>query len=333
VLPRRYLVLMLVPVGLIVIGTSGYTILEPKYTVFDALYLTVMTVTTVGFGEIPHELSVRGRVFTLFLMLGGIFTLFYAAGELIRAIVSGEVRTALGRYRMEQSLARLDHHVIICGYGRMGRLVCREFDAKGVAFVVIEKEADVLVDFRMKHGIALAGDASDDEVLKQAGVGRARALVSVVGEDAGNLFITMSARLLNDRLFIVSRAEDEEAEHKLQRAGANRVVSPYAIGGARVAGAVLRPAVVDFIELATRSGHLELQIEETQIAASSRLVGTTLKESQLRQDYGIIIVAIKKPAGTMVFNPPSDARIEAGDVLITLGHRQQLDQLESLARA
>ncbi|OAI45116.1 hypothetical protein AYO44_13075 [Planctomycetaceae bacterium SCGC AG-212-F19] len=330
-LARRYLLLLLFPVGLIAFGTVGYAVLEPEYTLFDGLYMTVTTVTTVGFGEV-HKLSTRGRAFTIFLMLGGIFTLFYAAGELIRAIVSGEVRMALGRYRMEQSLGRLNYHIIVCGFGRMGRLVCREFNSKGVPFVVIEQEPELLADFNLEHGIAMPGDAATDDVLQRAGVDRARALVAVLGSNADNLYITMSARLLNERLFIVSRSEDEASEEKLRRAGANRVVSPYAIGGSRVANAVLRPAVVDFIELATRSEHMELQIEETLITPGSKLVGTTLKESQLRQEFGIIIVAIKKAGGGMVFNPPSDARIEANDVLITLGHRHQLDQLEALAR-
>jgi voltage-gated potassium channel len=331
VLPRRYLLLLLIPVGLIAFGTAGYYILEPDYTLFDGLYMTVTTISTVGYGEV-HKLHTIGRVFTIFLILGGVFTLFYTAGEMIRAIVSGEVRTALGRYRMEQSLGRFNQHVIVCGFGRMGRLVCREFHSQGIPFVVIEENAQLLADFNMPNAIALPGDATSDDVLTRAGVGRARALVAVLGSTADNLYITMSARLLNEKLFIVSRSEDETSEEKLRRAGANRVVSPYAIGGSRVAGAVLRPTVVDFIELATRSEHMELQIEETLITPSSKLVGTMLKESHLRQEFGIIIVAIKKAAGSMVFNPPSDARIEAGDILITLGHRQQLDQLEAMAR-
>ena len=330
-LPRRYLLLLLIPTGLIAFGTIGYTVLEEKYTVFDSLYMTVSTLTTVGFGEV-HPLSNRGRAFTIILMLSGVFTLFYAAGEIIRAIVSGEVRTALGKQRMEQSLSRLNQHVIVCGYGRMGRLVCREFEAQSVPYVVIERHTELLAEFPPKQGIGLPGDATLDEVLKQAAVARARALVSVVGSDADNLYITMTARLLNERLFIVARAEAEQAEQKLLRAGANRVVSPYAIGGIRVAGAVLRPAVVDFIELATRTGHLELQIEETQIAPASRLIGRTLRDSQLRQEFGVIIVAIKKVSGTMIFNPPSEATMENGDILITLGNRQQLDQLEILAK-
>jgi voltage-gated potassium channel len=186
--------------------------------------------------------------------------------------------------------------------------------------------------FSFEGGIALHGDATSDEILSKVGVERARALVTLVGSDADNLFITMSARLMSDRLFIVARAEDERAEQKLLRAGANRVISPYVIGGSRVAQAVLRPTVVDFIELATRTEHLEIQLEETQIAAASSLAGKRLHESQLRQQFGIIIVAIKTASGRMVFNPPGDAVIEPNDILIVLGNRQQLDQLEKMAR-
>ena len=167
--------------------------------------------------------------------------------------------------------------------------------------------------------------------MRKAGVERARALVTAAASDADNLFITMSARFLNDKMLIVSRAEEEETERKLLRAGASRVVSPYVIGGQRVAQAVLRPAVLDFLELATRSQHLELQIEEAAVGEGSGLADATIRDSQLRQDLGIIVVAIKKPDGRMVFNPAPELAIAAGDVLIAMGHRQQLDRLEELA--
>lgn len=328
-LPRRFQILLLIPVVLILSGTLGYYVLEPQYTWLDALYMTMMTVTTVGYGE-PHKLSDAGRVFTIFLMLGGVFTLFYVMGEIIRAIVSGEVKVIMGRQQMEQALSRLNRHLIVCGFGRMGQLVCREFAAQKMPFVVIESSSDLLENFKVAHGIPLHGDATSDEVLRLAGVERARALVTVVGSDADNLFITMSARLLNDRLLIVARAGDEQCEKKLLRAGANRVISPYVIGGAVVARAVLRPHVLDFIELATRTEHLELQIEEVRVAPGSRLAGVALRDSHVRRELGITIVAVKKPSGQMVFNPPPDAVLEAGDILITLGRRQQLDQLEKL---
>lgn len=330
-LPRRYLLLLLVPTFLVGGGTLGYYFIEEDYSLFDALYMTVITLTTVGYGEV-HPLSLRGRAFTIFLLLGGVFTLFYVATEMIRGIISGEVQGHLGRRRMERSLAKLENHLIICGYGRMGKLVCREFSRQGLAFVVIDRREEVLRDFDLANGIALNGDATSDEVLRRAGVERARALVTTTASDADNLYVTMSARLLNERLFIVARAEGEPAEQKLLRAGANRVVAPYAIGGFRVAQAVLRPTVLDFIELATRTEHLDLQIEETRVAPGSRLAGVTLRDSTMRQELGIIVVAIKKEAGHVIYNPTGDAVMEAGDTLIALGRRPQLDQLEALAR-
>ncbi len=316
---------------LVAIGTLGYFLIEPNYSLFDALYMTVITLTTVGYEEV-HRLSFWGRVFTIFLLLGGVFTLFFTATELVRLVVSGELQEYLGRRYVSRALAGMDNHIIVCGYGRMGRFVCQEFSKQGLPFVVIDRRAELLQAFQLPHGIALVGDATSDEVLKEAGITRARALVTVVPEDADNLFITMSARLLNEKLFIVARAEADLAERKLSRAGANRVVAPYALGGFRVAQAVLRPTVVDFIELATRTEHLELQIEETHIDEGSPLAGATLLESRVRQDLGVMIVAIKKPQGNMQYNPPGDAVMAAGDVLIALGHRQQLDQLEGLAK-
>ena len=329
VLPlRRLLLLLLVPNILLIVGTLGFHFLE-DWSFFDSLYMTINTLTTLGFGEGPA--SVAGRTFTMFLALGGIFTLFYTATELIRAVVGGEVQDIMGRQHMERSLTALHDHLIICGFGRMGRLVCQQFAKHKLPFVVIERQAALLEGFAMAHGIPLHGDATSDEMLKRAGIERARSLVTVVASDADNLYITMSGRLLNEKLFIVARAEDSGSEQKLLRAGANRVVSPYQIGGTRVAQAVLRPAVVDFLELATEQTHVDLQIEETRISNRSPLVGSTLKDSRLRQDLGVIVLAIKKPSGRMVFNPPHDAPLEAGDILIAIGDQEHLGRLEALA--
>jgi voltage-gated potassium channel len=330
-MPRRYLVLLLSPLVLILSGTFGYYLIEPSYTLFDGLYMTIVTLTTVGYEEVHHPLSTRGRVFTIMLLLVGVFVFFYALTELVRSVVSGEVRQLLGRQRMERSLAGLKNHLIICGYGRMGRHVCQEFSRQGLPFVLIDRRPEVLQDFALPHGIALCGDATSDEVLRHAGIERARALVTVAASDADNLFITLSARLLNDKLFIVARAEGELAEEKLRRAGANKVVAPYAIGGSKVAMAVLRPAVVDFIELATRTEHLDLQIEETRIEENSKLAGVSLHASRIRTDLGVIVVAIKKANGHLIANPPGDAVMSPGDTLIALGARKSLDRVEELA--
>lgn len=326
---RRFFLSLAMPVLLVSLGTLGYWLIE-GWSAFDSLYMTVTTLTTVGFQEV-HPLSPPGRVFTMWLLLGGVFTLFYAATNVIGFVVGGQVQELLGSRRMERTLAEMNAHLIVCGYGRMGRLVCHEFSEQGLPFVVIDKHADALERFELPHGVALHGDAASDEILEQAGIRRARTLISVVASDADNLYITMSARLLNDRLFIVARAEDERSEQKLLRAGANRVVSPYVIGGMRVAQAVLRPAVVDFLELATRTEHLELNIEETKLAANSQLVGQSLEASPLRREHGLIVVAVKKPSGKMVFNPPASSQLEAGDILIMLGGRADLDQVAALA--
>lgn len=328
--PHRYLVLILIPTVLMIGGTAGYYFLDDRYTLLDAVYMTVTTLTTVGYGEV-HPLGPSGRIFTIFLLLVGVLTFFYTVTELVRVVISGEVQALLGRRRMERNLANMKDHMIICGYGRMGRHVCVEFSRRGLPFVIIDRREETLHDFDLVHGIPLEGDATSDAMLRHAGVERARALVTVAASDSDNLFITLSARLLNDKLFIVARAEGELAEEKLRRAGANRVVTPYAIGGVKVAMAVLRPAVVDFIEQATGAGHLELQIEQTLIQPGSKLAGLTLHASGLRQDLGVIVVAIQKENGQLVANPPGDAVITPGDTLITLGARQSLDRVAILA--
>jgi voltage-gated potassium channel len=233
---------------------------------------------------------------------------------------------------MERTLAEIKDHVVVCGYGRMGRLICQEFSSRSIPFVLVERQAERLRAFDLPHGIPLSGDATSEETLRKAGVDRARGLIAVAASDAENLYVVMTARELNEKLVIVARAEEEAAEKKLRRAGATRVVSPWVTGSHRVAQALLRPNATDFIELATRNEHLELQIEETEIAPGSSMSGRMLKESRLRQELGIIIVAIKKPGGEMIFNPSPDDVIQPNDVLITLGPRPQLDRLAALAR-
>ena len=326
---RATAVALLVVIILVLGGTFGYMAVQ-RWSFFDSLYMAVITLTSVGYMEV-HPLSTEGRVFTMGLLLTGVFSLFFAATSAIRSIVDGELTGQLARNRMEKKLHSLKDHIIICGYGRMGRLVAQEFTLQSIPFVVIERNDHLLADFKAEHGVALAGDATHDETLRRAGIDRARTLVTLAASDADNLFITLSARLLNERLFIVARAESEGAEVKLRRAGASRVVSPYTIGGHRVAQAVLRPNAMDFIELATRTGHLELQIEEVPIHPGSTLVDSTLKASPVRRELGVIVVAIKKADGKMAYNPASDATLAAGDLLIALGRRGQLDRLAEIA--
>lgn len=327
---NRLVLIIVLPILLMLIGTTGFHYLE-DISWFDSLYVTVISLTTIGYGDIAPK-TFEGRLFTMALVLTGVFTLFYVGGAVVGAIVSGELAFYLGKQQMERTLATLHDHLIVCGFGRMGRLVCREFSQNKLPFVIIDQDSKMLGDFQISHGIPLVGDATSDEVLKHAGIERARALVTVMASDAENLYTTMSARLLNSRLFIVARVEEAQSEQKLLRAGANRVVSPYVIGGNRVAQAVLRPTVMDFIELATSTEHLELQLEETRITAFSPLVGADLRSPLLKSDMKIMIVAIKKGDGKMHFNPTPETPIQVGDILVAIGRRDHLEKLDALAK-
>jgi voltage-gated potassium channel len=326
---RSFIFAILFPVVLVLMGTAGYMFLE-GWNAFDSLFMTVITLTTVGYGE-THPLSDPGRVFTMFLLMGGVFTLLYSATAAIRLVASGELRQILTRRNMERSLKDLKNHVVVCGYGRMGRAVCAEFEAMKMPFVVIER-ANIDDEELPKKGVFLHGDATSDEVLERCGLGKARALVAVLGSDADNLYVTMSARLMNEKLFIIARAEDDHAEQKLTRAGASRVVSPYALTGYKVAQSVVRPTVVDFIEVATGTQELALQLEETKLAAQSPLVGKKLSQARLREDFGVIVVAIKKATGKMVYNPAAEETLGGDDVLVVVGDPKQLPKLEAAAR-
>lgn len=298
---------------------------------FDALYMTVITLTTIGFGEV-HPLSQAGRAFTMALAMGGVFMIFFSTTEVLRAYATGELQRLWEKRLMKKQLDALADHVIICGFGRVGRLVAQEFAHAHVPFVVIDRDEDELSDLQNMAGVPLHGDATNDEVLKRAGIDRARAFVAALSSNADNLFITMSARLLNDKIPIVARADDETAARKLERAGATRVVLPYHLGGMRVAQAVIRPTVLDFIEVATRRGHLALQIEELALAASSALAGKTIDETDLHEGLGIIVVAVKQAGGETLYNPRRNVRLAEGDTLVMLGPREQLDKAEAAAK-
>jgi len=329
-LPQRFLVLAGVPLTLILIGTIGYPLVQNEYTLFDGLYMTVITLTTIGYQEV-HTLSTAGRVFTIFLIFLGVFGFAYSGSELIRTVISGELAEFVGKQNMERALANVSDHIIVCGFGRMGHLVCKEFSRLGKTFVVIDRSEESLKDFQLPNGIPLVGDATSDELLKKAGIDRAYCLVTVMASDADNLFTTMSARLLNPKIMIVARVEEMQSEQKLIRAGANRVVSPYQIGGTRVAHAVLKPTVVDFIELTTRTEHIDLEMEECRIEPKIALTGINLRDARLRTEHQVIIVAIKKASGHMLFNPPSETILEAGDTLVAMGSLENLGKLSRLA--
>lgn len=325
---RQLKISLLILLLLISLGTAGYMSIE-GWRFLDAFYMTVITLATVGFREV-HHLGDAGRMFTILLIVLGVSVLGYTVGTLAQIMFEGEFQRFLGRKKVEMSIDALRDHYIICGYGRIGALICREFAAKPIPFVVVENNPAVLEKLEEDGVLFLRGNATEDETLLKAGIMSAKGLVSVVTSDTENVYITLTARGLNPDLFILARSGEPGSELKLQRAGANKVVSPYHIGGTRMAQAILRPNVVDFIEIATGREHLDLQMEEIFIPGKSPFVGQNLKDAGLRKDTGVIIVGIKKASGKMVFNPESTSMIEAKDTLIVLGQPSSISKLENL---
>ncbi len=310
-------------------GTCGYVLVE-GWNVWDAFYMTVTTVTTVGYKEV-HPLSRAGEVFTVAVVIAGVGTAFYTFTLFATTIVEGGLHQQVARWRRERMLDQLRDHFIVCGYGRIGSIICDEFSRQRIPFVVVERDPARVQDVLALGGLAVEADASSEDVLRRLHVDRARGLIAAVGTDAENVYIVLTARVMRQDLYILGRAETEDAERKLLKAGANRVVSPYRIGGRELAQTALRPAVVDFFELATRAGNLELAIEQVAIADGSVLAGSTIIQANVRQRFGAIVVGIQRRDGRMEFNPPGDAAMQPGDQLVVLGRVDGLHELEQAA--
>ena len=325
---RRLLLHALIFLIILLCGSVGYILIEgSEWTTLDALYQTMITLTTVGFQEV-HPLSSSGRIFTMFLILSGMGFIFYFLFRVTEVVIEGTVKDLFGRRKLEKKITQLEGHYIICGYGRIGRTVAQLLQQKPLEVVVIDKNAEYIPEFQEKGILYLLGEATDEDLLLRAGIEKAKGLVAVVSSDADNVYITLTARGLNPKLFILARAAEEASARKMIRAGADKVVSPYDIGARRMANTILRPTVIDFIELAMHTRNLELQMEEITIQEGARIQDVTLMESAIRKDYNLIVVAIKKKSGEMIFNPSPQAKLHVGDTLVVLGDRGNLTRLE-----
>ncbi len=311
---------------IIAAGAIGYVIIE-EWSFIDALYMTIVTITTVGYAEV-HPLSAGGRIFSIFLIVGGVSGALYTLSVIAGYIIEGHLGTTLGRRRMERTITKLKGHFILCGYGRVGQEIARIFTEEGVSFVVIDKNQESISSIEKNGGLYVFGDATSDEVLKEAGIEQARGLVVALGSDADSVYITLSARGLRPDLFIEARASSSMAGAKLKKAGANRIIAPYSLGARRMAELALRPAVVDFIDTVIRSRGRDLQMENITVSQNSALAGLTVEETRHRTKAAILTISRK--GGKLLVNPSIEETIEAGDRLITLGTKKQLAALEEI---
>lgn len=327
---RRRVALYLVVVSTITLtGTLGYIAIE-GWSVMEGLYMTVITLSTVGFKEV-RPLSPAGQAWTMMLIVAGVGALGYLFKSVGQSIVSGDIPARLRRRRMQERVDALSGHYVICGYGRVGRQVAQDLTAKGKPCVVVDPAPVSFAGIPAELPYVI-GDAADDEILKQAGIERAAGLVVTTGDDPTNLFVTLSAHAVNPRLVIVARANEETSEPKLLRAGATHVISPYTISGRRIAAQLLSPTLTDFLDIVLHSGKLELWLEECRVREGSGLHGKTVAELDVRRRTGANVLAVRRhDQGAIVTNPPADLRFEPGDVLIAFGTRDQLKALEAAA--
>ncbi len=314
--------------GIVIFGTAGYMLIE-DWKVFDALYMTVITISTVGFSEV-HQISQVGRLFTILLVFFGVGFSLYIAAAVVQFMVEGRIRIILGRRRLEKKISRIKNHYIICGYGRIGRVVCRNLKRKPFELVVIEKNPELISVMDADGVLYISGDAADEENLLKAGIKRAKGLIAALASDADNVFLVLTARQLDPDLLIIARGSQEESKSKLRAAGANTVESPYDIGAASMANRIIRPTVTSFLDLAFAHKRKDIQMEEIPVSASSDLVNVMLKDTGIRQKYNLIIIAIKKPGKSMLFNPSFEAIIEMDDTIIAVGEEINLQKLEHI---
>ena len=323
-LPEKFVLAILVLFFMILTGTIGFHYFE-GWGFMESLYATVVTLTTVGYGDFAPK-SREGMLFAIFIIISGVSTMVYTLGIVTETMLEGRLRIIMGRGRMEKMIRKMHNHYIICGCGRIGWLICKELAEGKVDFICIDNNPEVIQKVEEEGFVYHKGDATHEKTLLAAGIKNAKGIVCVLPSDAENLYTILTAKELNPKIFILSRSEDEGSEHRLLRAGADRVMSPYTLGGMRMAMAILRPAMLDFVEITTRRQSMELGMEEISICEGSAYIGQTLGDADIRQKYGLIVVAVKKESGKMIFNPLANYVIESNDKLIALGEVKNVNQ-------
>lgn len=326
---KHFVITVLLSILLMAVGTAGYMLIE-GWNVLDALFMTITTLATVGYGEV-HPLSSFGRIYSIILIVLGVAYFLYVGGAVIQFMVEGRVRILLGRKRLDRKLARLKNHYIVCGCGRIGKVICDKLQREDFEIVVVDKNPNLVETFEIMKVPYICGDAGDESVLLKAGLKNAKALIAVLATDTDNVFLVLTARQLAPALTIIARAGSEAAKAKLAAAGATTVEAPYETGAATMAQRIIRPTVTNFLDLAFAAHrHKDIQMEEIPVRAKSPLNGLMLKDSGIRQQYNLIIIAIKKEDDQMLFNPSFEAKLKAGDTVIAVGEPTNLKKLEAV---
>lgn len=317
---------------IIIVGTVGYTLIE-GWGLLDSLFMTVTTIFTVGFGEV-HPLDPGGVVFTLVLIVLGVGTILYGIGRMVEFVIGGQLSGVFRRRVVRRQVDKLDAHFMVCGYGRVGEAVARHFKIHSAPLVVVDSDPDNVTRAERDGFLAVCGDATADEILLAAGVERAKGLVAALGSDADNIFLTLSARVLNPKLLIVARAGSEDTVSKLVRAGADNVVSPYGIGGKQIATLMLKPLVSDYLEVVTGGGELEFRVEELELKGDCCSIGRSIEDMAVRKMTGATILAVRRAAtGAFETNPAPGVHLMTGDRIIAIGTPEQITKLEELMMA
>lgn len=328
----KRIIIAIALLGIIVIsGTIGFMLIQ-KWSFFDSLYMTIITIGTVGFREV-RELTSMGRIFTIGLIVVGISVAGYAVATLSAFIIEGEIKNLFKGRKMNKQITKLNNHIIVCGYGKTGGEIVNELKKSNKHFVVIETDEHKAEELKNQGYLVLVGNATEDEILEQAGVNQAEVLVATLSNDADNVYVVLTARGMNPDIRIIARAVDEISSKKLIRAGADKVVSPYSIAGKRMARLISSPGIVDFLEVMVMSQELELMIEEVTIQQGSPLIKKLLHESNIRAETdGAYVIGIKKGDEKIVVNPPGDTRLDEGHILYVLGNNAQIEKLQELAK-
>lgn len=324
---KRFFIMLGVLLATYWIGVVGYMVLDRDLTLLDAIYMVTITLSTVGYREVTKQTPAT-EAWTIVLIMFGTLTVAATVATLASTLLEAEIGRFFGRKSVQDKIDRMSEHTIVCGFGRMGKLLVDQLQERGLPVAIIERSEERLADVESPRYTILVGDATEEDMLERAGIDRARNLVATLADDADNVFATLTARQLNADLYIVARSEDASTEPKLRRAGANRVISPQIIGADWIANVLTRPNVVDFVDVAAKG--VELEMAEVEVPADSPLMGMSLREADLRRFSDIIVVAIRRPDGTTRFNPGADESLNAGDLLITIGEAGAANKLSNL---